>query len=166
MVYITSNIECVPGSGKMNYQGYLFWNRSLEGEAMFEWTKKMSIDNSFIDEDHQKLIDIANHVIGLNHPGYDPEELKLAIRELYDYVKYHFKREESFMAEIGYPALAEHHEKHATIIKDMNHYLTTSHHMGEMLENFQQLMNTWVINHIMEEDCQLHKFLHSKQDSG
>ncbi len=130
---------------------------------MFEWTRDMSIDNGFIDEDHKKLIDIANHVEQLNHPNRDAEELKLVIRELYDYVKYHFHREEVFMEEVQYPGAEAHHEKHEAIVRDMNHYLTASHHMNEMLENFRNLLNKWVLHHIMSEDIQLHDFMASRQ---
>ncbi len=130
---------------------------------MFEWTRELSIDNGFIDEDHKKLIDIANRVVQLNHPNRDAEELKQAIRELYDYVKYHFQREEDFMQEIQYPEAEAHHQKHEDIVKEMNHYLTASHHMGEMLDNFRTLMNKWVLHHIMDQDIQLHEFMISKQ---
>lgn len=132
---------------------------------MFEWTVEMRIDNAFIDDDHKKLIDIANRVIQLNHPNRNAEELKQSIRELYDYVKYHFEREEVLMYKLKYSEADAHHEKHASIIKDMNYYLTSSHHMGEMLSNFRQLMNKWVLNHIMEEDMKLHHFMESKVES-
>jgi len=130
---------------------------------MFEWTSDMSIDHGFIDEDHQKLIDIANQVLKLQHPNRDAEELKQVIRELYDYVKYHFKREEEFMQEIQYTGTADHHQKHEVIVRDMNHYLTSSHHLGEMLDNFKTLMNKWVMHHIMDEDKKLHDFMESRQ---
>ncbi len=130
---------------------------------MFTWTPFMQIDDGQIDEDHRHLISIANRVLELNRPNQDVEEIKQVIRELYEYVKYHFDREESFMHEQHYPGLDEHKEKHEIIIADMNHYLTKSHHMGEILSNFRQLVNRWVINHIMEEDKKIQKFLASQQ---
>ncbi len=126
---------------------------------MFKWTPDMQIDNGQIDEDHQRLIAIANRVIELNHPAHDTEELKQVIRNLYDYVKDHFNREEQFMHKLGYPEVDVHQEKHAIIIADMNQYLTKSHHMGELLSKFRQLVNKWVINHIMEEDKKTHHFI-------
>ncbi|MBT3228593.1 MAG: hemerythrin family protein [Candidatus Marinimicrobia bacterium] len=129
---------------------------------MFEWTSDMSIDNGFIDEDHKKLIDIANRVLLLNRPNRDAEELKRAVRELYDYVKYHFDREEALMREIQYTDTESHHQKHQSFVKEMNHYLTSSHHMHEMLDNFQKLMHEWVIHHIMEEDRKLNNFMKSR----
>jgi len=126
---------------------------------MFEWTSDMSIDRGFIDEDHKKLIDIANRVAELNHPDEDAEALKLAIRQLYDYVQYHFKREEALMRKIQYPATETHCAIHEQIVKDMNHTLTSSHHMGDLLNHFQSLMNEWVMQHIMSEDKKLHEFM-------
>ncbi len=132
---------------------------------VFEWTNDMMIDNDVIDDDHRKLISIANRIIELNRPNRDAEDLKQAIRELYDYVKYHFDREEVLMRKLDYTEVDNHHLKHVAIIKDMNHYLTSSHHMGEMLSNFRVLMNKWVINHIMEEDKKFHYFMQSKVES-
>ena len=129
---------------------------------MFKWTIDMRIDNGLIDDDHKKLIEIANRVIAFNRPNEDAEELKQAIRELYDYVKYHFAREVVLMRDLEYELVDEHQEKHKAIINDMNHYLTSSRYMGEMLSNFRQLMNKWVINHIMEEDKKFHRFMEAK----
>lgn len=132
---------------------------------MFEWTIAMRIDNGKIDKDHQKLISLANTVLELDRPNRDAEELKRVIRELYDYVRYHFTREEQLMEQLKYPGLPGHHEKHELIIQEMNHYLTSSHHMSEMLSNFRALVNKWVIKHIMEEDMKLHHFMEARVQS-
>ena len=126
---------------------------------MFEWTPLMRIDNGQIDEDHQKLILIANRILALKRPSQDVEELKQLIRELYDYVKYHFSREEALMHELEYPRVDEHIEKHAIIIRDMNGYLTHSHHLVDILNNFHELVDRWVISHIMEEDRKIRQFM-------
>jgi len=125
----------------------------------------MSIDDGQIDEDHKQLISIANRVLELNHPNRELEDIKQVIRELYEYVKYHFEREERFMSEQGFPGVDEHKEKHEIIIAEMNQYLTKAHHMGEILSNFRQLVNKWVINHIMEEDKNIKIFLKAKKQS-
>ena len=81
----------------------------------FKWTLEMQIDNGLIDEDHKQLISIANRVLKLDRPNRDAEELKRLIRELYDYVRYHFAREEGFMYKMGYPELEAHRKKHKAI---------------------------------------------------
>ncbi len=119
----------------------------------------MVIDDGQIDKDHQELISIANRVLALNKPDEQIEDLKQSIRELYDYVKYHFKQEEIFMQQVNYPDFADHHEKHREIIKKMNHILSHSKHMNDILNNFRNLVNDWVIRHIRKEDMKIRNFL-------
>jgi len=129
---------------------------------MFVWTPSMQIDGGQIDADHQTLITIANRVLVLDHPNQQTEALKLLIQELYDYAKYHFNREETFMRRLGYPDWEAHHAKHGAIIKEMNHYLTSAHHLSDLLNNFQELVEKWVIQHIMAEDRKIHAFMEAK----
>jgi len=129
---------------------------------MFEWTEEMSIDDGFIDADHQKLIEIANRVMVLDQSERDAEALTQAIRELYNYVEYHFTREVDFMQHVKYPDVDSHQSKHQAILKEMNKLLNTSQHMGEMLDNFQVLMEDWVLRHIQVEDVKLSTFMESR----
>lgn len=129
---------------------------------MFEWTEELSIDDGFIDADHQKLIEIANRVMVLDQPEKDTEALTQAIRELYNYVEYHFTREVDFMRHVSYPEVDSHQSKHQAILKQMNQLLNTSQHMGEILENFQALMEDWVLRHIKIEDVKLSAFMESR----
>lgn len=129
---------------------------------MFKWSPELMIDNGQIDSDHKTLLTIANRVLELDNPNQQAEELKQIIRELYDYAKYHFKREEEFMQSLGCPGFNAHHEKHDQIIQDMNKYLTSAHHLGEILGNYRQLIDSWVISHIMEEDKKIRVFMEAK----
>ena len=130
---------------------------------MFLWTESMRVDDGPIDEEHRTLLTIANHVIELQQPHKDAEDLKLAIKELYDYVHYHFEREIKMMREVGYPDVEDVTEKHDRIIADMNTYLRSSKHVGELLSSFRVLVNCWVIDHIMQEDKKFHSFLIAKR---
>ena len=73
----------------------------------FKWTKEMRIDDGQIDADHKKLISIANRILTLEQPGKNAEVLKQLIRELYDYVVYHFAREEDLMKKLEYHIMGE-----------------------------------------------------------
>lgn len=130
---------------------------------IFLWTSDMAVDHGMVDEDHKQLIAIANRVFEFTRPNREAEEIKQVIRELYDYAKYHFAREEGLMSRLNYPARKEHARKHEVIIQDMNHHLTSAHHMGEILGNFKELVNTWVIRHIMEEDLKLAAYISSQK---
>ena len=128
----------------------------------FEWTKELQIDNGQIDADHKELLSIANRVTNLYLRKRDAEELKQAIHELYNYVQYHFSREEILMQQWEYPEFDAHQQKHELILREMNQKLTNSNHMGELLNNFRTLVNDWVIKHILEEDKKIRVFMESK----
>lgn len=132
----------------------------------FTWTSDLLIDGGPIDNDHKALIDIGNRVYQLSHPNEQSDELRTAIRELYDYTKYHFKREEAFMTKVDYPNWREHFQKHRRIVENMNHILVQSHNMKEVLDNFVELMNIWIMDHIQQEDRKLGKFLADHEDPG
>ncbi len=69
----------------------------------FKWTKEMRIDDGQIDADHKKLISIANKVLTLEQSSKRADELKQLIQDLYEYVKYHFAREEDLIQKLEYP---------------------------------------------------------------
>jgi hemerythrin len=126
---------------------------------VFTWTPDMQIDGGPIDNDHRKLLEIANQILELSTAEQDVLELQGLIRELYDYVKDHFHREEQYMTSLGYPGLAEHKALHRSIIQDMNRRLNQSYHLGQILGGFRQLMTTWVVNHILTEDRKIYRFI-------
>lgn len=128
---------------------------------VFEWTPEMKIDNGQIDDDHQKLLSIANRILDVEHPKWDVEELRLAIQELFDYTEHHFTREEKMMRQIGYPEVDAHLEKHKSIIHEMGRRLTISRNMNDILSNYRKIMDEWVISHIMEEDKKIRQFMES-----
>ncbi len=128
----------------------------------FKWTKDMRIDDGQIDADHKKLISIANKVLTLEQSSKRADELKQLIQDLYEYVKYHFAREEDLMQKLEYPDMKSHQTKHENIILAMNLFLANAQNMDEILVNFRKLVSKWVIDHIMDEDKKLQRFMVAK----
>ena len=128
----------------------------------FKWTKEMRIDDGQIDADHKKLISIANKVLTLEQSSKRADELKQLIQDPYEYVKYHFAREEDLMQKLEYPDIKNHHTKHENIIQAMNLFLANAQNMDEILVNFRKLVSKWVIDHIMNEDKKLQRFMDAK----
>ncbi|NQV51403.1 MAG: hemerythrin family protein [Candidatus Marinimicrobia bacterium] len=128
----------------------------------FKWTKDMRIDDGQIDADHKKLISIANKVLTLEQSSKRADELKQLIQDLYEYVKYHFAREEDLMQKLEYPDMKSHQTKHENIILAMNLFLANAQNMDEILVNFRKLVSKWVIDHIMDEDKKLQRFMDAK----
>lgn len=74
--------------------------------TVISWTEAMSVGNTALDKDHQKLIGMIND---LDHSAPDFLELFNAVL---DYTTGHFEREEAHLDAISYPGLDAHRVQH------------------------------------------------------
>jgi hemerythrin len=74
--------------------------------SVISWTEAMSVGNTPLDKDHQKLIEMIND---LDQGAPDFMELFNAVL---DYTSGHFEREETHLAAIGFPGLDTHRVQH------------------------------------------------------
>ena len=118
----------------------------------FKWDDQYSIGNSSIDEQHKKLISLANLVLSFSDAGEKPEIVKRAVVTLCDYTRTHFTEEEKYMEIIRYAGLEEHRLLHSNIVGEMNRIMKGSKTIRDLVEQFKRLMPIWVIQHIMTED--------------
>lgn len=123
--------------------------------AEFVWSAKYSINNAEIDTEHQRLFALANDVSAFAGNGENLPRIKAAIVALYDYVKIHFQHEEDYMVELGYPQYEEHQKLHEGIIAEMNAIMKHSGNLDMLVSKFKRLMNTWVLEHILNEDSRI-----------
>ncbi|MFW5752603.1 MAG: hypothetical protein ACOCYV_00990 [Planctomycetota bacterium] len=63
------------------------------------------------------------------------------------------------MQRIGYPRVTIQQEQHARILKEMKDILTTAPTVDFLVENYQHLAHTWLVEHIIDEDLRLKEFL-------
>ena len=119
------------------------------------WNDSLKIGHAVIDEDHRRLVAIANDVIGVKDPARELDTLKKAIHALADYMKGHFDREEAYQAAIGFKQADEHKAKHQAIIAEMNAMLRTSRDMVVLRDKLISLVKTWVMAHIVQEDMKM-----------
>ncbi|MBU1406012.1 MAG: hemerythrin family protein [Proteobacteria bacterium] len=121
----------------------------------FVWSAKYSIGNAEIDAEHQRLIELANHVASLAANNEQLARIKQYIVALYDYVKTHFQHEEEYMLALGYPQYEEHKKLHEGIIAEMNAIMKHSGNLDVLVYKFKRLMNAWVLEHILLEDSRI-----------
>ncbi len=123
----------------------------------FHWENKYSVGNDKIDQQHKKLISLANLVLSLSGSGEDREVIKRAVITLYDYTRNHFADEEAYMEEMNYAALPAHKVAHSNIVGEMNKIMKESKNIHSVVEKFKRLMSAWVLEHIMNEDTRIGK---------
>lgn len=124
-----------------------------------EWREEYVIDNGVIDEEHKRLLDMANDVFALIDPEAQKAELIALVKALYCYMESHFEHEETLMQEAEFPQFATHAEKHRRIIAEMNQALRVQKDLNQYAAQLRHLMVDWVVQHIIDEDRKVAPYL-------
>jgi diguanylate cyclase (GGDEF)-like protein/hemerythrin-like metal-binding protein len=127
-----------------------------------EWKPELSIGIESIDNDHRKLIELTNQLIGAIDREFPQEEILAIFDELEAYTHYHFGREESFMdTHCTLDEMKEEIRKHKaqhryftgrlTVLKETLEHATKKSVSYEIVE----FLLHWLIDHIINEDLKL-----------
>lgn len=124
--------------------------------AYLVWNDSLAVGNSFIDHDHQKLIDMVNRLHTLMQEGKGKEVLGKVLHNLITYTQEHFKREEDLMHKLGYAGMADHqyeHQKLLTQVLDLQVKYESS--AGTLSIQVLHFLRDWLVNHIGKSDVAL-----------
>lgn len=122
------------------------------------WQDTYSIGDATIDQQHQQMFDIATTLLQAS----DKAALVDAAMNLYRYMREHFRDEEELMRRIAYPEYRQHVEMHNWLIDRMN---AVSADIGAgrwRAETLRNLMDEWVVGHILDRDTQLLAYVQSQ----
>ncbi len=131
------------------------------------WREQMSVGHPVIDADHKALIDILNTFENLTQNGAAFIALDQTFRELAEYTKIHFAREEALQQEMGYPLCQTHQEKHRALVARLLAAYKRFKQTREKMEaqgidcdhhsyaDLLSILNTWLLEHILQEDMKL-----------
>jgi len=124
--------------------------------SRIEWNESFSVNHDEIDAQHRKWIDIYNRLERVMEEG-DATALKNitidTLQSMLDYARFHFKYEERYMNDLGYPSIAAH----ARVHKDFDNIIYQSYRDvldGNVVLNTKllKLIRSWLVNHILVED--------------
>lgn len=118
----------------------------------FQWSEEYSIHDSVIDEEHKKLLYLANEIFAISNPSRERERFTVALKQLFGYMEYHFRHEEQLMSGVVFPDRQAHSARHNEIIVQMNTLLKSCRSLGKLSEKLKDFMRDWVLKHIAEED--------------
>lgn len=125
--------------------------------AMYEMKPEYYTGISFIDEEHEKLFEIANTAYELLVDDFIPDKydyIMEVISELKDYAIYHFDHEETYMTNIKYSKFLSHKVAHDSFIEKISEYdadIVDENQRGTLLELLDFLTN-WLVDHILMQD--------------
>jgi hemerythrin len=126
------------------------------------WTPKLSVEVSWIDEEHKELFDRVNKLLVATQALRGRQEIAPVLEFLADYVGSHFANEQQLMQRMGYPEIDGHLEEHAHFIEAYRELA------AEVLQNgpstmvtvkLNRLLVDWLRQHVSTSDRRLGAFL-------
>ena len=136
---------------------------------MTEWSEDFSIGIEEIDRQHKGFFEAAHRLYDhiLNCRG--ERVVEETVEFLRDYAAQHFRAEESFMQEHGFPRIEEHKRLHAqffegldALMYDLSVFGPSQHLANRALE----IVQDWLIHHITDEDAQYAAYVRGSADRG
>jgi hemerythrin len=121
---------------------------------MVRWKEEYKIGQDLIDNEHQKLFDIANEALSIISSDEKTAELKLLVEELYTYIAKHFTHEETYMISINYPEIDHHKELHKGMLTSLNDLILEINllDIDIIQKKLMDFIHEYFIKHIITED--------------
>jgi hemerythrin len=127
-----------------------------------QWCNEYSIDNAIIDSQHKWLLKLAGHLMEIEPLPDNYEEVKMIVLQLYQYMEFHFKREERLAKEARYPKYEAHVKAHQLIIKKMNDMMTSCVTIEELQPMLHEILSSWIHNHVAILDKDIAQFIQNR----
>jgi len=131
--------------------------------AIIQWNESLSVDIAEIDTQHQRLIRMINDLNDAMRQGKGKEVLGKIITGLITYTRTHFKAEEDYFAQFGYPDAATHKQEHVRFVEKVASFKQEFEQgkLGLSLE-IMSYLSDWLQGHIKGVDKKYAPFFHSK----
>ena len=120
------------------------------------WDNRYSTGYSKIDEEHKKLISILNtlykDILGFKDDE-DYASFQNTVKDLLDYVNFHFAHEERLMTLLNYPKYYRHKVRHSKFISDISEKAELYKEDPKLVSSkFLVYLRDWILEHIAVED--------------
>ncbi len=128
--------------------------------SQIKWTGKMTVGLPRIDDQHKQLITIANVLIAAIAQGEGQDALVDVFERLKEYTDFHFKDEEVYMRELGYPDIEAHAAEHALLYMRVQTLRRMIVNDGTITpQGISMFLSDWINTHILESDARIGAFV-------
>ena len=119
------------------------------------WNSSYEVGIYSVDAQHKHLVDLTNQLYrACTGEQYAlANEFRSVMKELVDYVMFHFKDEERIMQEVNYPDFKEHKQKHEQFVKEILASVDAYRNGKQFVPNsFVRFLRDWLFDHILIDD--------------
>ena len=122
---------------------------------MAYWEDSLLIGVTLIDDQHRKMVDMIDRLMSACKEGKGKTEVGKALSFTVNYVKEHFRDEESLQEKYAYPGINAHKRLHAQFAMTINALVQEFERVGPTVALVKKINNTlveWLLQHISIED--------------
>ena len=130
------------------------------------WTPAISVNVKTIDDQHIKLFEIINQVQLIRQRGSDRAEMIDVLREMVDYSDYHFRTEDDYMLDNGYPLFQNHRREHGQFLKKLGELLDAyEKEETDLADEIGTFLEQWWLRHVCESDLRYARYFKSTRSA-
>lgn len=123
------------------------------------WNGALSTGHAQIDEQHRRLIDLANQLNEMMQRGAAREGTVAVLDELIRYTAFHFEFEETLMKKSNYPDFFRHQQEHKKLVADVLARKERFDRGEALSSDLLSFLRDWLVSHIMKTDKALARAL-------
>jgi hemerythrin len=131
--------------------------------TLINWNDSLSVKVQEIDVQHQKLISMINELHDAMKHGKGKDVVGKIVNGLISYTATHFKTEEKYFDQFGYPETDTHKKEHAAFVQKVSNFKEEYEEgkLGLSIE-IMLFLSDWLKNHIKATDMKYSKFFNEK----
>lgn len=133
-----------------------------------EWTPDLSVGVKHIDDQHKIWFEKANGLFEAGKAQKAKEYINSMIDFLDEYTQQHFRDEEAYMEEIGYPEIDVQRKAHASFVEKLAKLKSDYNKTGGnilVIINANQMIIDWLTNHIRKMDKKIGEYVKTLGES-
>lgn len=121
--------------------------------GFFDWSDRLDIGVSAMNDEHKVLLDMMNQLYGANERQAPHSELTRLLDRLVEYTHRHFADEERFLEAIAFPDLRIHKTIHANLLDTLSgHQKAFAAKPGPVPPELFDFLKMWLTAHILGID--------------
>jgi hemerythrin len=120
---------------------------------LIQWNDGLSVNVAEIDKQHQKLVGMINDLNDAMLQGKGKDIIGKILNGLFLYAGTHFKTEERYFDQFGYPEAESHKKEHTDFVKKVSEF-KSGFDQGKvgLSVDVMKFLSNWLQNHIKGVD--------------
>jgi hemerythrin-like metal-binding protein len=134
------------------YDGSSLGNAGKAVAPLLTWASSLESGVGEIDNQHKKLINIANRLSEAMQTGAGQQAVGKLLDELISYTASHFSYEEGLMERHGVTGVPNHKALHAKLVEDVLAHQSRFKNGQSLSTEVMAFLRDWLVNHILKTD--------------